>query len=192
MIDLPQGRYKSMTDAELCRLADSDEEAYAELVSRYVGMVRRLVHVYSYNISDIDDLVSEGIIGLMNAIKSYDSSRTVKGRSASFSTYAYTCIHNRIVSAIKKSSSIINREENILDAKLSENTSPESIVMDREDISRALSWVEKGLSGTEKSVFECYMQGMSYRDTADKLGLSVKSVDNAMLRVRRKLRSNLR
>ena len=64
--------------------------------------------------------------------------------------------------------------------------------MDREDISRALSWVEKGLSGTEKSVFECYMQGMSYRDTADKLGLSVKSVDNAMLRVRRKLRSNLR
>ena len=189
---MPQGRYKPMTDAELCRLADSDEEAYAELVSRYVGMVRRLVHVYSYNISDIDDLVSEGIIGLMNAIKSYDSSRTVKGRSASFSTYAYTCIHNRIVSAIKKSSSIINREENILDAKLSENTSPESIVMDREDISRALSWVEKGLSGTEKSVFECYMQGMSYRDTADKLGLSVKSVDNAMLRVRRKLRSNLR
>ena len=51
---MPQGRYKSMTDAELCRLADSDEEAYAELVSRYVGMVRRLVHVYSYNISDID------------------------------------------------------------------------------------------------------------------------------------------
>ncbi len=183
---MPQIEYKAMEDSELCRLAGSDEAAYSELISRYVGMVRRLVHVYSYNLSDCDDLVSEGIIGLMNAVKSYDGSK-----GAAFSTYAYACIHNRIITALKKSSRIINCEENLDSVSLGDGSSPESIVMDREKLSKAFSWMESGLSKTEKSVFEGYMSGLSYAGIAKKLGISPKSVDNALLRVRKKLRSNL-
>ena len=190
--DLPQTDYKAMSDGELLGLVRSDESAYSELISRYLGKVRRLAHVYSYNHSDCDDLVSEGIIGLMNAVKSYDGS----SGKASFSTYAYACIHNRIISALKKSSRINSCEENMdtLDSNVGSSArdcSPESIVMSREELGEVLEWMEKGLSKIEKSVFEAYMAGKPYSEISKSLGIPLKSVDNALLRVRRKLRSRL-
>lgn len=180
---MPQEQFKSLSDNELLLLAASDEAAYSEIVSRYLGTVRRLAHVYLTNSSDCDDLMSEGIIGLMKAVKSYDFQK-----GASFSTYAYVCINNRMLTALKKTNRIISCEENIADVKLPENQSPESIVLNREEIDEVVSGIANNLSKTEKSVFELYMQGYTYSGIAQELGLDTKAVDNALLRVRRKLR----
>ncbi len=178
--------YKSLSDESLALLAGKDEEAFSELIARHLASVRRAAGMYSANLSDFDDLVSEGILGLMNAIKTYDGER-----GARFSTYAYSCVHNRMITAIKKSQRISRREENIEGLELAGSQSPESIVIRREELSEVLGWMEKGLSKTEKNVFELYMSGASYREISERLGISLKSVDNALLRVRRKLRRNL-
>lgn len=179
--------YKALDDTELLPLIGKDEAAYSELISRHIGTVRRLAHLYSLNPSDCDDLVSEGIVGLLNAVRTFDGSK-----GASFSTYAYACANNRILTALKKSSRIRGCEENIDDYNLEGEASPESIVINREEIGEVFSLIEKGLSKTEKRVFEEYLSGSSYQETAARLGISLKSVDNALLRVRRKLRSKLR
>lgn len=186
---MPQADYKALDDNRLLTLIGRDEAAYSELISRHIGTVRRIAHLYSSNLSDCDDFVSEGIVGLLNAVRTFDSSK-----GASFSTYAYACVNNRILTALKKSSRIIKCEENIDDLSLSlgDGASPENIIIDREELGEVFSWIENGLSKTEKSVFEEYLSGSSYQEIADRLGMSLKSVDNALLRVRRKLRSKLR
>lgn len=181
-----QNGYKSQSDESLALLARSDEEAFSELISRHLAAVRRAARMYSANLSDFDDLVSEGILGLMNAVKTYDGQR-----GASFSTYAYSCVHNRIITAIKKSQRISRCEENIEGLELEGSQSPENIVISREELGEVLEWMERDLSKTEKNVFEMYMSGASYQEIADKLGISLKSADNALLRVRRKLRRKL-
>lgn len=122
----------------------------------------------------------------MNAVKTYSS-----GREASFSTYAYSCVHNRIITAIRKSRRISRCEENIGWLELGDSQSPESIVISREELNEVISWMENGLSKTEKNAFELYMSGASYKEIADTLGISLKSADNALARVRRKLRYKL-
>lgn len=183
---MPQADYRTLDDNSLIALIGRDEAAYSELISRNIGTVRRIAHLYSSNTADCDDLISEGIVGLLNAVRTFDGCR-----GASFSTYVYTCVNNRILTALKKSSRIIKCEENIDELDLGGSVSPESILIDREELGEVFSMIEKGLSKTEKSVFEEYLSGRSYQEIADKLGLSLKSVDNALARVRRKLRSKL-
>lgn len=182
-----QTDYNSLSDAGLIVLADKDEQACSELVSRYLGMVRRIAHLYSNNHSDWDDFISEGNIALLNAIKTFDGSR-----GASFSTYAYACVNNRMLTALKKSNRIINCEEAIDDFALDPANSPENIVINREELGELRSYLDKALSKTEKKVFDLYVLGLAYQAIADKLGISLKAVDNALMRVRRKLRSQLR
>lgn len=184
---MAQIQYKLMPDAELVTAAQSDEKAYSELISRHLGTVRRLAHLYSSNSADCDDLTSEGIIGLMNAVRSYDPAK-----GASFSTYAYACANNRMMTALKKSSRIQSCEENIDDAGLSEQLSPESIVLTREEMDELLREAESDLSASERSVFRLYLSGHSYAAISKELGISPKSVDNALARVRRKLRRKSR
>ncbi len=181
-----QNGYKTESDEDLVLVSKSDEAAYSELISRHLATVRRVARLYSTNPSDFDDLVSEGILGLMNAVKTYNGER-----EASFSTYAYSCVHNRIITAIRKSQRINRCEENIEGLELEGYQSPENIVISREELSEVLLWMENGLSKTEKSAFELYMSGASYQEIADKLGISQKSADNALARVRRKLRRKL-
>lgn len=187
MVFLLQADFGTVDDDKLIALIGKDEAAYTELISRYIGTVRRIAHLYSFNASDCDDLISEGIVGLLSAVKTYES-----GRGTSFSTYAYSCVNNRILSALKKSSRIKKCEENIEGLELGESVSPESILFDREELGEVFSIIEKGLSKTEKSVFEEFLSGKSYQEIAKGLSIPLKSVDNALSRVRRKLRTKLR
>lgn len=186
---MPQCDYKSMSDDELIKLVGTDEIAFSELISRHLGTVRRLAHLYSATPSDCDDLISEGIIGLINAAKSYDSSR-----GAVFSTYAYACIHNKMLTALKRSSKIKLCEADIDSAGLeaAQSSSPESILIGKEELDEVMLFSREQLSKTERNVFELYMYGDRYGDISKKLGISPKSVDNAISRVRRKLRTKLR
>ncbi|MBQ8624271.1 MAG: sigma-70 family RNA polymerase sigma factor [Oscillospiraceae bacterium] len=174
-----------MADSELVFIALSDERAYSELISRFLPTVRRLARVYALNPNDQDDLFSEGLLGLMNSVKTYNSDK-----KASFSTYASVCISNRMINAIKKSDRILKREENLDDSVASSDSSPESILIERESVSELVDGLQY-LSTLERDVFLLYIHGESYQKIAEVLNTSPKSVDNALRRVRTKLRKKL-
>ncbi|MCD7785326.1 MAG: sigma-70 family RNA polymerase sigma factor [Oscillospiraceae bacterium] len=176
--------YHAMTDAGLLEIADSDERAYSELVSRYLESVRRLAGIYSAGGYDYDDLCSEGLMGLMNAVKTYDD-----GKGASFGTYSYSCINNRMLSLIRKSTRIKSSEEPMEDIEITDNGSPESILISSEETDELKKLAESRLSELERKVFKCYLEGKSHQETARELEITPKSVDNALQRIKRKLRS---
>ena len=179
--------YKTSSDDELVLLAEKSEGAYSELISRYLPSIRRLARIYTKSSADRDDLVSEGILGLMNAVRTFST-----GKGAGFSTYAGVCVNNRMMTALKKSAIIKNREEPIDDHSASRTPSPEKIVLDREALSEIFSEVSENLTELERSVFDLYLMGASYADITRELGISSKAVDNALARVRRKLRRKFR
>lgn len=195
MADFPPDHIKSgafevsdtADDALVADAALGSERAYSELISRYLPSVRRLASLYSRTSADRDDLVSEGILGLMNAVRTY-----CKGKGASFSTYASVCINNRMLTALKKSAAIYRREEPLDDADGRGGASPEKIVIDREALSEIFSEISENLSQMEKQVFSMYLGGESYEKIAKLLDIDRKSVDNALARVRKKLRRKFR
>lgn len=182
VVFVQDSRFDSLADEELISIALSDEQAYSELISRFLPTVRRLARVYALNPSDQDDLFSEGLLGLMNSVKTYD-----KEKKASFSTYASVCISNRMINAIKKSDRILKREENLDDSVVSGGNSPESILIERESISELIDGLQY-LSALERDVFLLYIHGESYEKIARVLNITQKSVDNALRRVRTKMR----
>lgn len=180
-------RFNSVTDDELVLIALTNDEAYSELISRYLPSIRRLSRVYTKSSADRDDLVSEGILGLMNAVKTYSSDK-----GASFSTYAGVCVNNRMLTALKKSLRIQKREESLDEFDASGGSSPEKIVIDREALNEIFSEVSENLTELERTVFLQYLGGDSYDDIAKGLDIDRKAVDNALARVRKKLRKKFR
>ena len=180
-------KYEKTADEELLKLLDSDSEAYSELVSRYLPSIRRVAGIYRTSPEDRDDLVSEGILGLMSAAKSY-----CPEKGASFSTYACVCANRRMLNALKKAQRIRGREGSIDELQPSGDASPEKIAIDRETIREILSEVSTSFSDLEREVLNLYLLGESYVSISSKLGIDRKAVGNALTRVRTKLRLKFR
>ncbi len=187
-LDFNLNDFCSKSDDELAVLAKTDKSAAAVLVSRYSKLILIKSEIYANSNADSDDLNQEGLIGLLNAISSYDYSKGVK-----FSTYAEVCIGNRmktfLVKTKKASSGLENIDELPEKSCLSVEETPESILLDKEFFSELLSGIYDVLSPAELRVFNLCLKGESYRSVAGKLGITEKSVDNAMQRARRKIRA---
>ena len=142
-----------------------------------------------------EDIVQEGLIGLLDAIEGYDEER-----GASFETFAITCIDNRIHSALrqaaaKKNTPLVdylslseNTEEGYSSLNLPEELSPEEIVILREELGLVFTMIKENLSEFEKKVLSLYLDGYSYIAISELLHTSSKSVDNALQRARKKLK----
>lgn len=174
-------KFSSYTDEQLAVEACSDPEAASELTSRMFPSIRSLALGIDPQIWD--DLVQEGLLGMFSAIGSYDERR---GR---FKTYALACARNRMLSTVKQNS-LLNSGDDKTDEL--PDKSQESGIESREQFYALYNAVERLLSATERKVLECYMKGCSYSETARRLGISVKSVDNAMQRARKKLREEFK
>ncbi len=188
--------YTNKSDEELQALAkthaDGAEEALAE---RYVREVRMCARPYFLIGGDSEDLLQEGMIGLLSAIREYDVDK-----GASFKTYAQTCIHNRIKSAVRSAQRMKNAPLNDgvpLDDVLSDESqalgthyyqrSPEEQVLARETEKEFISTYSRCLSKLEAEILQLYLDGLSYGEIAAIAGRDVKAVDNAVQRIRRKL-----
>lgn len=166
--------------AEKCSEANNQAAYISELVVRYFAFIKKKAGEFCSLPANYDDLVQEGMLGFMNAVKHFD-----ENRSSKFSSFAYSCVVNRIKTAASKQN---------MDCECSDNSeqgedifNPESMLIRRE----LLTSMEKSLSSREYSIFRLYMSGLSYSEIADKMSISSKSVDNAVQRVRRKLRAEL-
>ena len=188
--------YTNKSDEELQALAKEQavgaEEALAE---RYVREVRMCARPYFLIGGDSEDLIQEGMLGLLSAIREY-----VPDKGASFKTYARTCILNRIRSAVRSAQRMKNAPLNDgvpLEDVLSDESqalgthyyqrSPEEQVLARESEKEFISTYSRCLSRFEAQILRLYLDGLSYGEMASVAGRDVKAVDNAVQRIRHKL-----
>jgi len=193
--------YKSLTDTELLRLTSQGDRLSEEaIVERYMRSVLACARPLVLAGGDTEDLVQEGMFGLLSAIRSYDESA-----GASFKTYAELCIRSRLYSAIKSASRLKHfpLNDGVSYEQLSEDSSaqlsaipgifrysPEVLVLARESKEELYEAFSQCLSKFERNVLDLYLEGFSYRDIAVRLKKDTKAIDNAVQRIRRKLARN--
>ena len=195
--------YKEYSDELLVRMArDGDEKAENFLLKKYKDFVRSKARAYFLVGGDSDDLIQEGMIGLYNAIGHYDESM-----ASSFMTYAAICINNKLISAVsadgRQKNAPLNgyvsiyssiTDETGEEASLSdvlpdtENINPEAIILNEEQEKLTINRLFGKLSALEKEILSYYMEGMSYSEIAKLIGKTEKAVDNAIQRIRLKMR----
>ena len=179
-----------MEEQELLKQAKTDELAVEKLLSKYKPLVIKIARRYFLLSGNIDDLVQEGTIGLYKAIKSFDASK-----DASFKTFATLCIKRQLQSLIRKEHSLKNSVfYDILDSELLENLNlatnaenPEMVAISNQNMEYINSQIKLLLSKFEYEILQKYLSGKSYNQIAEEAGVSKKSVDNALHRLRSKL-----
>ena len=185
------------TDEQLCDMAATGDRGAEELlVTRYYGLVRVCARPLFLAGGDGEDLIQEGMFGLLRAIREYQADKT-----ASFRTFAEVCIRNRLYSALRAA---LRDKHHALNESISldtpffdstsylsgaftpGNTDPELLVIDRDRVAGLLESTRKQLSEFEAKILGYYLEGLSCHEIAKAVGKSPKSVDNAVQRVRRK------
>ena len=182
------------TDEQLCDLAaQCNSDAESQLALRYSWLVRACARPLFLAGGDSEDLIQEGMVGLLSAIRTYDPVR-----EARFRTYAEVCIRRRLLSAVRDASRdkhsplnhYISFETPLFDTAgyLSvQKENPEDVLIGKEEWKERLTALKDQLSGFEAKILRLYLNGLSYAEIAQQVGRSQKSVDNAVQRIRRKV-----
>ncbi|MBQ3848965.1 MAG: RNA polymerase sporulation sigma factor SigH [Clostridia bacterium] len=201
MTDFTTPEYGAMSDEELVALAKNhDSTASDELYHRYKNTVRGKARPYFLVGADRDDLVQEGMIGLFKAIRDYDSVK-----NDSFHPFAEMCIVRQILTAIKQATRNkhlpLNKYESLYKSVYDDDSekqlvdvigfssalNPEELYIKQEFSIALENALNNSLTEYERNVLDRFLDGKSYSDIAAELDHSVKSVDNALQRIRKKL-----
>ena len=194
-------RYEEMTDEQIVQLAQAGEEpALVYLLNKYKNFVRSKARSYFLIGADHEDIVQEGMIGLFKAIRDYREDRL-----SSFRAFAELCITRQIITAIKTATrqkhiplnSYVSLNKPIYDEE-SDRTlldvitegylaNPEDVLINREDMSLIEVRIAQSLSPLERQVLAKYLQGKRYQEISRDMKRQIKSIDNALQRVKRKL-----
>ena len=168
-----------------------NDKAMRELAQKYMAFAGEKAKGFVSSSLEYDDIVQEAMMGFLSALYSYDANK-----GASFKTYCSTCMNNRIITAInrtKRKKQIPNEQLvriDDLDEKTVDLTAdPESVFFSNQQTNDILEKISSDLSSFEKEVFYLYFIGHSYEEIAQKLSCGFKSIDNAMQRIRKKLRA---
>ena len=188
------GKFDNISDEELiARLRDGETIIEDYLMEKYKGLVRQKARAMFLIGGDTDDLIQEGMIGLFKAVRDFQP-----GREATFATFARMCIDRQIYSAIQNS----NRQKHLpLNSYVSLNQedesspiwelsveNPEEIIIDQETTRDLQQKISDYLSPMENKVLDLYLKGDGYVEIGRILGKSPKSIDNALQRIRAKIR----
>lgn len=162
---------------------NGDEQAFEILAKSYKRVLDFHIKHIDANPSNRDDLFQEGLIGLLKAVRSYD------GKSATFATFASLCVRNSIISGVRKYANQSSKTVSMPET-MPEETAPsaEEVHLDGERAKLLYDKVYQSLSVYEKTVFDMYLSDISYESIAFVTGKSVKSISNAVFRIRNKLK----
>ena len=187
------GIYTQLEDNDLVSFARKGyEDATAELLRRYIPLVRSRASVFTSLDFEYDDMCQEGMIGLYGAIRSFDPEN-----GAPFSAFARLCVDRMLVAVLRSSSRQRkiprNRITDLDDASRLEekkglSNDPESAYIAKEEFDRFQQKANNELSSFEYQVLTAFLSGYNYTEISRQLSKSEKSVDNAMQRIRRKLK----
>ncbi len=194
--------YNNLSDVELIdRLRDGEENVIDYIMNKYKNLVRSKAQSMYILGADGEDLIQEGMIGLFKAVRDFDC-----GRDASFFTFAELCISRQMYKAIQASKrqkheplntyvplygnenvdgSVVNLAETLFSTT---DLNPEEIVIDRESAAELEAMIGKQLSSFEMQVFDLFLTGMTYSQIAKVLGKEEKATDNALQRVKTKVK----
>ncbi len=196
--------YSQFSDNDLLQLVENgDRNAEDQLALRYTRLVKICSRPFFLVGGDGEDLIQEGMLGLLSAIREFDLSM-----NTSFKTYAEICVKRRIYSAIKTASrkkheplnDMVSFDDVLSDEGHSNVMSsysevfrrtPEEQVLARESADEIFKTYSRCLSIFEAEILRLYLQGLSYSEIAEACGKPEKSVDNAVQRIRCKLARNL-
>lgn len=185
-------------DELLCTLAAAGNRCGEEtLVRRYNRLVRACARPFFLAGGDSEDLLQEGMVGLLKAIREYDS-----GRGVPFRSFAELCIRSSVLTAVRaagrdkhlplnlgislETPHLSSPGQSALETTCLRQDGPEEALISREEWQERLSKLRSRLSGFETQVLELYLRGFSYQEISLETGRPVKSVDNAVQRIRRK------
>ena len=193
--------YADLLEEDVVALArDGDDKASEYLIKKYKNFVRAKARSYFLIGADREDIIQEGMIGLFKAIRDFQVEKI-----SSFRAFAELCITRQIITAIKTATrqkhiplnSYVSLNKPIYDEE-SERTlldvlagkkvlDPEELIISREEVHSIETKIGEVLSELEQEVLSDYLQGNSYQEIAEHLDRHVKSIDNALQRVKRKL-----
>ena len=199
-------KYINLTDEEIIsEIKQGNEQALTFLLEKYKDLVNSKVGKYFIIGAEKEDIIQEGMIGLYKAIRNFDNCK-----QNTFKTFANICVERQLITAIKSSN---RQKHNPLNTYLALNTSaydndedgtelmdtfnsdtiedPLETIMKKEYFEEIQNTMHKSLSKFENQVLEKYIQGDSYEVIAKKLDTPVKSIDNAIQRIRKKAIKNI-
>lgn len=180
-----------MTEKDIEALKNGDESAFVRIAEDFSPLIKSevakaasMASGYEY---DFDELTQEAMLALYKAACSYNT-----GGDVTFGLYAKICIKNRMLSCIRKLASRARRAERIRSSvPETHHSAPEELLLAIEDNSEFGRWLSSALTKFEASVLNLYLEKKRYSEIASELGVAEKSVDNALYRVKRKIREKL-
>ena len=199
--------FEKCSDEELIvRLRDGESAITDYIMEKYKNLVRSKAKSMYILGADREDLIQEGMIGLFKAVRDYDT-----GRDASFFTFADLCVSRQMYTAIQAAgrqkhaplntyislyagtfegdSTDKGEEGELINSVISRSErNPEEMLIDRENVELIERAIDKELSSFEKQVLDLYLTGMKYSQIAKVLGRDDKSTDNALQRIKSKLK----
>ena len=193
-------KISEITDESLCaRAASGDRAAEETLVLRHTRLVRACARPFFLAGGDSEDLIQEGMMGLLSAIREFRPQR-----GARFRTFAQVCVRRRILSVVRAAAAgkhtplhdsvsldpslfLANQDFTSFGTAYHQHRNPEDVVIHEENLSALEDAIYQGLTRLEAQVLEHYLAGLSYAEIAEEVHRSTKAVDNAVQRIRRKI-----
>ena len=189
-----QKSYGALSDAQLAHFVSlGDDRAFDELAVRYLDTISIIARKFSAEGYEHNDFVQEGLVGLLYSCKTFD-----QNGGAGFKSYMSVVVERRFISIIRRgeqkkaipSSSIVPMDD-VGESSEDSAKTPEELMMCREQLNQLLSRLQSILSKSEYDVLMLYGNGLSYKEIAEKLSVTEKTVDNALQRARKKVRVGL-
>lgn len=179
---------KKMEDEEIISLINKgDFELLKVIIERYSPVISFNVKKYCTE-SDREDAIQEATFALYSAVKNFD------GKKASFSTFASLCIKRSVMNSLKSAKRLKNIPEELKDSleevNIVDSNTPEDIIVNKESYKTLTENIKLELSSLEYKVLQLYISPKNYAEIAKELNISEKSVDNALGRIRKKLKQN--
>ena len=200
-------KYKNIPDEQLIRRLREGERAIMDyIISKYKYLVIRAAKAIYLIGGENDDLIQEGMIGLFKAVRDFDTNQ-----ETSFYSFAELCISRQMYTAIKlsqrqkhmplssyvslydiKKSDYDDKQSPLIEQlEIETNSNPEELFLDKERMQMLVEELNERLSDMERRVLHLHLQGEDYRSIAELLDKSPKSIDNALQRIRQKMRTIL-
>ncbi len=187
-----------VTNENIIKAQQGDQESLNMILKNYKKLIFMNSRNYFLIGADQDDLLQEGMIGLIKAIKAYDGTK-----NASFKTFATLCIKRQLITAIKSSNAQKNIALNSASGNYIENEegkevsyskglasythyNPEEIILSKEKVADLDRYSKEKFSESEREVFLLLIKGYSYREISEKLDKNLKTIDNTIQRIKRK------
>ena len=178
----------SITDEKLIeQIRNRNSDAFSILVSRYDNFLKQKISSFTSDKVQFDDYMQESILSFFTAVNTFDD------KKSSFSTYLNVCVTRTLIT-LKRKLDRHEKSESLIDDELEledQTFDPQNVLENREQVDALMNDIKNKLSNYELKALTLYLSGGSYENIAKKLGTTSKSVDNALQRVRLKLKSRI-